>query len=609
MRRRSTGTQRKRGSGIQGLLPNSMVTRSRTAIGLSTMSDAPGLSPPGPGNTTKGGSVDGATSAGDGHVNLSVPPPVPPLAPSSLALHSPGMSQHIMTGNMDVNFVPESSKLSTLPTLDKLISEKDRGDVRALSDGMNRMYDLMRINYETLSSHIVSTEKRFSSLNEKLDRACVDIRELGLTSARHEESITALNASKASREQVQTLHTNLDSVKSSVSNTKLTITSLETTMSELKESQEEQARMAEQHQLVLENFELNFRRIEREDRARNERLNVQEIRSRRLHLTIEGLPEVKDTPVIQSIITRVKSDTDIDLDEQFFASAYRVGKFNGKIHKKYPRSIKIRMRDDNARDAFLASRGKLKSNPDKSQVWMNEELPDTFRRRKIMLRDLVKHINELEGHLAYIERGGINLDGAYYGPEKLDRLPEECSPARVQMIDTDKNGLAFAGEWALFSNMYRCNLVFDGIQFTSSEQCYQYRKAKYHGDEETAIDILLTSDPFECKYLGDNNVTESSDWPNEMESIMEEVNRLKYQQNPNLQLALDKTGDRVLQEATMGGTWGTNSSLRSKTTKESTGTGNNLFGKLLVKLRAELRTNQALVPEDSSLPPVDQNPT
>lgn len=61
----------------------------------------------------------------------------------------------------------------------------------------------------------------------------------------------------------------------------------------------------------------------------------------------------------------------------------------------------------------ISYKGKLKPNPDKTQVWLNEELPDAFRRRKSMLRDLVKYINELDGHSAYVERGGINLDGVY----------------------------------------------------------------------------------------------------------------------------------------------------------------------------------------------------
>lgn len=64
---------------------------------------------------------------------------------------------------------------------------------------------------------------------------------------------------------------------------------------------------------------------------------------------------------------------------------------------------------------------------------------------------------------------------------------------------------------------------------------------------------------------------------------------MKYLQNSDLLLALDKTGDKVLQEATMGMTWEMNSSLRSKTTKEASGKGNNLLGKILVKLREEFR--------------------
>lgn len=70
---------------------------------------------------------------------------------------------------------------------------------------------------------------------------------------------------------------------------------------------------------------------------------------------------------------------------------------------------------------------------------------------------------------------------------------------------------------------------------------------------------------------------------------MEDVNKLKYLQNPHLLQALVDTGDRVIHEATTGPTWGINASIRSKAAKESSGTGQNLLGQILVKLRTEFK--------------------
>lgn len=606
----------RRGSGIRGLLSNSMTTRSKSTGGSksvlekSLISSKPAqaqaqaqaqASPPGPAMNMGVDGVDSAHGAEGGPGPVPAPLPTPPWVANSPSTEQ--MSEQTSSGIVNLNPTPEASKLLSLFSRGKLIDEKDRGDVGALSDGMNSMFDLLRINYETLNSHILNTDKRFTNLDSKIDKACMEIRELGVVSSRHEKEIISLEANKASKDQVQSLSTELEALKSTVASSKSSINSFEDSISNMKELQEEQARLVEQHQIVLENLELSLRRVEREGRERNERLNVQEIRSRRLHLTIEGLPETKESPTIESIVTRINNDAEANLNAQVFASAYRVGKFNAKIHKKHPRAIRVRLRDDNARDALLACRGKLKPNPDKSQVWLNEELPDAFRRRKSMLRDLVRHINELETHSAYVERGGINLDCVYYGPDRFDRLPHDCQPARVRMIETDNNGLAFAGEWAPLSNMYRAELLYEGIQFSSSEQCYQYRKAKFHEDEEAEIDILLTNDPFECKRLGDN-ILEKPEWSNVMESIMEEVNRLKYLQNPMLYQALIETGERVLQEATIGDTWGINSNLRSKTTKDSSGTGQNLFGILLVKLRTEFRNSLNPTPEGTPALPV-----
>lgn len=65
-----------------------------------------------------------------------------------------------------------------------------------------------------------------------------------------------------------------------------------------------------------------------------------------------------------------------------------------------------------------------------------------------MLKELVKQINKKEEYTASFESGGIRLNGQFYGPDSFDELPADCQPGTVQVIDTQNEGLAFAGEWA-----------------------------------------------------------------------------------------------------------------------------------------------------------------
>lgn len=107
-----------------------------------------------------------------------------------------------------------------------------------------------------------------------------------------------------------------------------------------------------------------------------ERVNVYEIKSNHLFLTVDGLPENKELSTAQALITRLKSDTNIVLSESDFTSIYRVGK--PRKAKAKPRQIKIKFASDTARNQLLTARGKLKSNPDSSQIWINEEHPETY---------------------------------------------------------------------------------------------------------------------------------------------------------------------------------------------------------------------------------------
>lgn len=218
---------------------------------------------------------------------------------------------------------------------------------------------------------------------------------------------------------------------------------------------------------------------------------------------------------------------------------------------------------------------------------MNEDHPDDYRRRKAMLRELVKHINNNTTHRASIEAGGLKMDGHLYLPNQFDDLPVECHPERVQIISTNENGIAFAGQWAYLSNMYQSSFRYEDMSFSSSEQCFQYHKALHHKDLMRAKQIILTNDPFKCKKTG-GKIETSQEWLDTCETTMLDIIRCKFTQNEELKAKLIDTGNQRIYEATTGHYWGTNTGLRSKATRDQTGTGQNRFGLLLEELRREI---------------------
>lgn len=259
----------------------------------------------------------------------------------------------------------------------------------------------------------------------------------------------------------------------------------------------------------------------------------------------------------------------------------------------------MKMASEQARNAILSCRGKLSPNTNSTLVWINEDYPDAYKRRKIMLRDLVKHINNLKGHSAAIESGRLRLDGKYYGPDQFSDLPYNCQPHNVQVIFTDHNTTLFAGEWAFLSNMYPCSVVYEGIKFTSSEQCYQFVRARSNNDLIKAHRIITNNDPFACKRTGDS-IDHNPDWDNRCETVMTVIIRLKFNQNQSLYDSLLATGDRVLQEATSSSIWGIGARLKSKAARENTATGDNLLGKILMSIRSSLLNDDRSAESDNS---------
>lgn len=139
----------------------------------------------------------------------------------------------------------------------------------------------------------------------------------------------------------------------------------------------------------LENLRLGHRMFEAE-----EKLSLQAIRSKKLNFTLEGLPQKGKSKwtIKTTLIGIINEGQKTKLTEDDYAQAYRQGAFNANSTK--PQPVSLVLKDDNACNVFLRARGKLA----KTSVWINEDLPATYRRRKSMLRDLVKVAKQKKYH-------------------------------------------------------------------------------------------------------------------------------------------------------------------------------------------------------------------
>lgn len=140
---------------------------------------------------------------------------------------------------------------------------------------------------------------------------------------------------------------------------------------------------------------------------------------------------------------------------------------------------------------------------------------------------------------------------------------------------------SFTGKYRFLSNFYPAILTYEGLAYPSSEHAYQAAKS----ESETVRKIFgnSTMSAGQAKRLG-ATIEKRKDWHDVSLGIMEDIVRIKFQTHPKLAKKLRETGDHILVE---GNNWG--DIFWGMVNNE----GENHLGKILMKIREELRTDSA----------------
>lgn len=135
---------------------------------------------------------------------------------------------------------------------------------------------------------------------------------------------------------------------------------------------------------------------------------------------------------------------------------------------------------------------------------------------------------------------------------------------------------SFKGAYEFLSNFYMAPVEYEGITYPSSEHAFQAAKT-FDVDERKHIAALPT--PGKAKYAG-KRVELRPGWNQIRYSIMREIVRTKFEQNPDLAEQLLATDDATLIE---GNSW--NDTFWGV----CRGKGKNNLGHILMAIRTELR--------------------
>lgn len=136
----------------------------------------------------------------------------------------------------------------------------------------------------------------------------------------------------------------------------------------------------------------------------------------------------------------------------------------------------------------------------------------------------------------------------------------------------------FRGKYFFLSNFYEAPIEYNGIHYSNNEAAFQAQKTtnlKMHC-------CFSFMNPSEAKKMG-RKIPLRSDWEQVKESIMYDICKTKFSQNLDLKQRLLNTGNEELVE---GNNWG--DKIWGQVNRE----GKNLLGKILMRVREELRNNE-----------------
>ena len=142
---------------------------------------------------------------------------------------------------------------------------------------------------------------------------------------------------------------------------------------------------------------------------------------------------------------------------------------------------------------------------------------------------------------------------------------------------------------ACLSNFYPCEFEFNDKMFNFSEQCFMYQKALLFNDFEVAEQILNETDVRKIKALGRKVKNFNNElWDKHKEDFMFNACYAKFSQNNELKDFLLSTGNREIVEASpVDNIWGIGFSS-DNAMKNINKWGQNLLGKVLMKVREDL---------------------
>ena len=244
------------------------------------------------------------------------------------------------------------------------------------------------------------------------------------------------------------------------------------------------------------------------------------------------------------------------VDNMKFDGCHRLSVFTNRKrrgqHVQTPQNRPVIIRFCNMADKMMVWGAKSQINDANVSVSENFSTDTEYRRNKLyMIYKKAKSIDKYKQKV-YLTGDVLIVEGVRYTVDDLHDLPGELNPRLFsERINNDFH--AFGGIHSLhnpFSNWYSCKVRHEGHTFKSVEQAYQYCKAKYVDDGDSATKLLYTVDPGAAKKIGSGVAgINGTNWDKDKYQIMKGLVYKKFTENDDLKTELLSTGEKTMVES------------------------------------------------------------
>lgn len=271
--------------------------------------------------------------------------------------------------------------------------------------------------------------------------------------------------------------------------------------------------------------------------------------------------------------------------------AERVGKYQqqqtARGYPPRPRPILVTFSSVDVRNDLYYARTKLKGVANQyKNIYINDDICLETRRARDDYRS-VAAVAKTAGHSVRIHSDGVIINERKYRHDETHLLPEGCTLEDAKTIV--KGGeIYFHSQHSFLSNFYPAPITVNGTNYPTAEHLYQATKSLECGDRNAAREVRQSLSALDAKRVADR-VKTTPEWNQKKDQTLQKILSEKFTQNPHLADRLLETGEKVLNEATADYHFGIGATLHSNLIGSKTYKGDNVLGKLLAKVRTQLR--------------------